>query len=92
MQKVKVNLKNCYGIGEVSCEFDFSRSPVHAVYAPNGFMKTSFARTLADLSRNEDSRDQMFPTRVSVREVTDESGASLSELPRDCRRPSHLRE
>jgi hypothetical protein len=78
MQKVTVNLKNCYGIGEVSCAFDFNRAPVHAVYAPNGFMKTSFARTLSDLSRNEDSRDQMFPTRVSVREVTDESGASLS--------------
>lgn len=78
MEKVSVKLNNCYGIGEFACEFDFTNNPVHAVYAPNGFMKTSFARTLSDLARNQDSLDQMFPTRASAREVTDESGASLT--------------
>ncbi len=78
MQKVIVNLTNCYGIGEVSCEFDFIRANVHVVYAPNGFMKTSFARTLADLSRNEASSDQMFPARQTTRKVTDQDGTPLA--------------
>lgn len=77
MNKLTVNLENCYGIGRLQCEFDFTRSPVHAVYAPNGIMKTSLARTFRDVSTGEASSDQMFPGRVTNRILQDQSGAEL---------------
>lgn len=77
MQTVKVELENCYGIGRLVCEFDFAQAKVHSIYAPNGFMKTSFARTFRDISRSEPSVDQMFPARITRREVSDEGGNAI---------------
>lgn len=77
MQTVKVELENCYGIGRLVCDFDFAQAKVHSIYAPNGFMKTSFARTLRDISRDEPSLDQMFPARTTRRAVSDEAGNAI---------------
>ena len=77
MQKVSVKLTNCYGIGKLDCEFDFSSGRVHAVYAPNGVMKTSLAKTLADISKGQKPSDQMVPSRPTGCQVTDEHGVAL---------------
>ncbi len=77
MNKIIVDLENCYGIGRLNCEFDFTNSPAHAVYAPNGIMKTSFARTFRDASNGKPSSDQMFPSRSNRRILQDDSGATL---------------
>ena len=70
MQTISVDLENCYGIGRLNCEFRFDQdSHVHSVYAPNGFMKSSFARTLKDLADGEQPRDQMFPARPTRHQV-----------------------
>lgn len=74
MDKIVLDLENCYGIGKLSCKLDFSVERIHTIYAPNGFMKSSLARSLIDLSRNEDSKDEMFPERPSRRDVTDGQG------------------
>lgn len=50
IQKVKINLKHCYGINKLCSDFDFSKSNMQLIYAPNGTMKTSFAKTFKDLS------------------------------------------
>ena len=50
IQKVKINLKHCYGINKLCSNFDFSKSNMQLIYAPNGTMKTSFAKTFKDLS------------------------------------------
>lgn len=73
MQKLSVNLENCFGIGKLNHEFDFSKSNSSLIYAPNGTMKTSFARTFDLLSKNDPKnipRDRVYKSRVSKYEVT----------------------
>ena len=51
IQKIKIDWKNCYGIKELNQEFKFSSGKqIHLIYAPNGSMKTSFAKTMRYLS------------------------------------------
>lgn len=78
MNEVKVELENCYGIKKLSYDFDFSSKPTYAIYAPNGIMKTSFAKTFLDLSNNEESHDSIFKERITKRNIKDESNAEIS--------------
>ena len=66
MSSLKINLKNCYGIKKIEKEFDFSHNNTFAIYAPNGVMKTSFAKTFKDLSLNLLSKDLIFTERETV--------------------------
>ena len=77
MKKLKVNLQNCYGIKALNTTFDFSSSRAAAVYAPNGAMKSSLARTFQDVADGAASKDRIFPKRTTLRAITDESGAAL---------------
>ena len=72
MTRVKVHLKNCYGIRELQKEFDFSSTQAYALYAPNGVMKSSLAKTFQDAAGEKDSEDRIFPDRQTVRRITDE--------------------
>lgn len=56
MDKLSFDLENCFGIGKLQHEFDFTKSKTYLIYAPNGVMKTSFARTL-DLIAKKDSKN-----------------------------------
>lgn len=85
MQKVRVNLENCYGIHKFEHEFDFTPNgsatnnvSAYSIYAPNGFMKTSLAKTFDDISKEQQSQDRIYPDRVTLREVTDETGSPIS--------------
>ncbi|MCP2046607.1 UNVERIFIED_ORG: energy-coupling factor transporter ATP-binding protein EcfA2 [Paenarthrobacter nicotinovorans] len=77
MKKLKIDLTNCHGIRRLTGELSFKDARATAIYAPNGMMKTSFARTFGDLSRGEPSTDHVFPDRVSSRSITDEDGLAL---------------
>lgn len=77
METLNVALKNCHGIRELDATFGFEKGNAVAVYAPNGAMKTSFARTLGDLADGRDTSDHMFPARETERRVTDETGGDL---------------
>src|SRR6202043_3770815 len=72
-----VDLENCYGIKKLKTEFDFAKSKAYAIYAPNGAMKSSLARTFKDIPDKAPSKDQIFPGRVSKREITDAAGVDL---------------
>lgn len=61
--KLTVELANCYGIKQLSHTFDFTDHRVYSIYAPNGFMKTSFARTFLDISQGREPRDLIYPER-----------------------------
>lgn len=75
MEQLNIKLTNCHGIRELDVSFNFKNGGNSvAVYAPNGTMKTSFARTLADIARGTETRDRMFSDRGSVRIVTDQNG------------------
>jgi energy-coupling factor transporter ATP-binding protein EcfA2 len=74
---LSIKLKNCHGIRELDHTFDFSRNNTAAIYAPNGTMKTSLARTIRDYSRKQESSDQMFPDRPCERQIKDQNGTDL---------------
>ncbi len=79
MKKLKLKLQNCYGIKRLEKDFDFSKGSTCAVYAPNGVMKTSFAKTFEDLRLGRPSKDLIFPGRVTVREIIKEDGSEVSK-------------
>src|SRR5690625_3082752 len=65
--KLTVNLKYCYGIQRLVKKFDFSKliksksvNSAYAIYAPNGLMKTSFAKTFSDLSNGQEPKEERF--------------------------------
>ncbi len=74
MDTLNVNLTYCWGIQSLSHEFDFragtnNKARAYAIYAPNGMMKSSFAKTFEALSKPGDSpRDERFglPSICSV--------------------------
>lgn len=66
---LKINLEYCYGIGKLEAELKFSHKG-YAIYAPNGVMKTSFSKTMHDLSRGQTPKDLAFPDRTSKYEIT----------------------
>jgi energy-coupling factor transporter ATP-binding protein EcfA2 len=53
MKKLHINLENCYGIGKLNHCFDFTDNHCYLVYAPNGTMKSSLAKTFNDISKND---------------------------------------
>jgi hypothetical protein len=83
MDRVSIDLENCYGIKKLQKKLDFSKHAVYALYAPNGLMKTSLAQTFLDISNGQASQDRIFPDRVTVRNIADENGVALtSKRPR----------
>ena len=48
MDNLTLDLENCYGIKKLQAKFDFSKKRTFSIYAPNGVMKTSFAKTFKD--------------------------------------------
>src|SRR6266480_899210 len=78
MQKIRVDLRNCYGIKSLKAEFDFSKCRAVAIYAPNGAMKSSFAETFFDVATGQASTDRIFPKRATKRKITDDKNAELS--------------
>lgn len=66
--KLNINLENCYGIRKLNTELLFKHRGV-AIYAPNGVMKTSFAKTMLDLSKGKKPKDLAFPDRDTTCEI-----------------------
>lgn len=79
MNKLNVDLENCYGIKKLQKQFDFTEQTVYAIYAPNGAMKSSLAQTFKDVADGTLSKDRIFPARVCARAITDETGADLTK-------------
>ena len=77
MNTITVDLENCYGIKSLRREFNFSRSNVIAIYAPNGVMKSSLAQTFRDHANDIQSEDRIFPERTTKRRIIDSLGTTL---------------
>lgn len=74
MQSLSIKLENCYGIRKLETEFNFATKNAALIYAPNGMMKTSFAKTFRDYSQEKDSCDEVYKERTTEREITNETG------------------
>ena len=68
MIQLRISLVNCYGIQSLDHEFDFGigsnpakpKAKAYAVYAPNGLMKSSFAKTFEALSKGEAPKEERY--------------------------------
>lgn len=75
MEKLSVHLQNCFGISAFDYEFKFDDSNVYAIYAKNGTMKTSFAKTFDKISKDKkrEIKDVIFETAGIVDVKCDEN-------------------
>lgn len=77
MDTIKISLENCYGIGQFNFDFIFdNESKCYSIYAPNGFMKSSFAKALMNMA---EAKDIVYPERPPKCEVTDDAGTKISQ-------------
>lgn len=76
--KLNIDLKNCYGISELNHTFDFTKTSGYAIYAPNGFMKTSLSKTFDDHAKGREPVDHIFPDRVSSKSIVDDEGKNIT--------------
>lgn len=65
MNKLEIELKNCFGINYLKESFDFSKSNTVVIYASNGVMKTSFANTFQELSKGGVPKDKLHGKKSS---------------------------
>ena len=79
MNELKIHFENCYGIKKLQHTFDFAKSKVQIIYAPNGAMKSSFAKTLEDISLDKVSEDRIFSERVNHRSALVDNRDILKE-------------
>src|SRR3970282_721575 len=78
MNKLNIELENCYGIKKLAYSFDFTVKSTYSIYAPNGIMKTSFANIFMDLSNGVGSKDLIFKERNTNRIINDENNAEIT--------------
>lgn len=79
MNELKIHFENCYGIKKLQHTFDFTKSKVQIIYAPNGAMKSSFAKTFEDISLDKVSEDRIFSERVNHRSALVDNRDILKE-------------
>ena len=59
-------MENCFGISKFEHKFDFADDTCVLIYAPNGMMKSSFARTFECISKDDKKSvpcDRIYPQR-----------------------------
>ncbi len=76
MSELKVLLENCYGIKNLNHTFDFSKKSNCIIYASNGMMKSSFAKTFLALKENKKPVDKIF-NRKAYWEVKDDKNNDI---------------
>ncbi|MAZ72345.1 MAG: hypothetical protein CMC70_04275 [Flavobacteriaceae bacterium] len=79
MDKLKLNLINCYGINKLEQELTFGDFNTIVVYASNGIMKTSLANTFNAIQKGEQPKDRLF-NKPSTCEITCDGIAIKPEM------------
>ena len=65
------NFENCYGIKQFALpNISFNQCNKAIIYAPNGVMKTSFAKVFEDISKGTTTSDRIFKDAVSRYSIT----------------------
>ena len=68
--KLKMNIQNCYGIGALDHEIDYTNNNIAVIYAPNGTMKTSLTKTITQKLAGKEPCDDFYPARPSSCTIT----------------------
>ena len=68
MNKLEIELSNCFGIDSLNYKFSFEKGRTFSIYARNGLMKTSFAKTfqLIQKGKSSDISDAIFGNQGSA--------------------------
>lgn len=77
MEELKLHLENCYGIQKLNEDIDYSNNNVAIVYAPNGTMKSSLAKTFEAIRDGKPVEEKIFGY-TSLCNVTDEQNVPIS--------------
>lgn len=77
MKELKVKLENCYGIQKLDMQIDYSNKNVAIIYAPNGTMKSSLAKTFEAIRDNKLAEEKVYGLK-SLYNVTDEKDIDIS--------------
>ena len=77
MEKLQLNLQNCYGIKKMNEEIDFYDTNVSIIYAPNGTMKSSLANTFRDIRDGKKVEEKIFGNE-SIYRITDECNNQIN--------------
>lgn len=77
MKQLKMDLTNCYGIQRMKHSIDYSSNNVAIIYAPNGTMKSSLAKTFKDLREGNEPRELIFGRTCNCM-ITDETGSTFN--------------
>jgi hypothetical protein len=64
MKKVSIDFQNCFGIKKLNYAFNFAKHPNYILYASNGMMKTSFAKTFKALSSKRKPSDEVYSRKT----------------------------
>lgn len=84
MDILNINLENCYGIQKLNHQLSFEafgnalEGSTFSIYAPNGFMKTSLARTFLDIQEGRESQDLVFPDRTTIRKINFDQSTEIN--------------
>lgn len=64
---LSISMEHCYGIRNLRHDFRFDRkNKVNLIYAQNGVMKSSFARSFDDFSSGNEPEDRVYTEKSSV--------------------------
>lgn len=77
MKELKLELKNCYGIQKMSATIDYSSKNVSVIYAPNGTMKSSLAKTFEAVRDGNPVEEKVFKCKSSCI-IVDDNGMEIS--------------
>ncbi len=82
MEKININLQNCFGIEHLTAAFDFTKDNVVAIYARNGLMKTSFSKTFKKIQEEKVSeiRDEIFNEDGIANVIVDGESVSATDV------------
>lgn len=64
MNRLEVEMRNCYGIDSLNHTFNFENGNVFSIYARNGLMKTSFAKSFQKIQYGKKMK---YPMRYFVK-------------------------
>lgn len=78
MQKLKLGLQNCYGIKQMNEIIDYSNNNVAIIYAPNGTMKSSLAKTFEAIRDGREVEEKIYGHKSSY-SISDEDNVALSK-------------
>ena len=78
MQKLKLDLQNCYGIKQMIETIDYSNNNVAIIYAPNGTMKSSLAKTFEAIRDDRQVEEKIYGLK-SLYSISDEDNVALSK-------------